>query len=299
MTSSARRVYQSFLFPVVAIKIQALAALAHHSPEDVVANLTAQIEQQSDNTTRDNTTLLVRRADEWRILRQLSNAAADYRLALEYDHKNRLAYHGLARTQIDQNRFDAAIETAQQGIVLVSDDDLQAPFHALIAFACSEKKEYRTALTAWKKAIACQKPEVDWLLGHARTLKNLGHETEARDALALAMRRNASVVLKRAWIDQLIVCGDFKIADEQILAGIDRSRWKSSWLLQRAKLHIARDKTQLARQDAQEALQEINARLVPTIKNPLLEQQKRRAEGLLHQIELYETSTNQSATSNI
>ncbi|QDS96927.1 hypothetical protein HG15A2_01860 [Adhaeretor mobilis] len=249
---------------------------AHHSPEEVIAHLSSRLETHGNNTT-----LLLRRADEWRVLGEPSKAANDYEHALKLEAMNPLAYLGLARTRISQKRYRDAIKMAKRGVALVDTPDAQAAFHAIVASAHAEMNNHPSALVAWKAAIDCERPEVDWFLGQARTLNNLGLHPAARDALLAARNRNPSVVLQRAWIDSLILCGDFQIAERQIDAGLQRSHWKSSWLLQRAKLRVARNELILARQDAAAALKEIAIRTTPDVENPLLEQQQHVAQSLV------------------
>lgn len=266
-------------------------AAAHHSPEEVISQLTQTM--RSEGITAN---LLVRRADEWRVLGELGKSAADYQLALKNDPANRLASHGLAEIRLRQHRFDDAIEVAKVAINLKIDRDSASPFHAFSARAYDGKQNYHLALAAWKEAIACDKPEVDWLLQHARTLQRLERHEEARDALATAKTRNSSVVLHRVWIESLIRCEDFKVAEEQIETGLANSKWQSYWLLQRAQLRLAKNERQLARADAIAAYREIARRTVAGVENPILEDQRRLALRLINQID---TATNHSVSSNI
>lgn len=264
------------LFVCVFFGAGARTVFSHHTPEDVITHLSASI-----NADGRDAKLLVRRADQWRILGKSEKAIADYQQALKLDPSNRIAYHGLARTQISQNCYQAAIATAQHGIALGGERDLLAPLHALVAIAQGELGNHDAALVAWTKAIECEKPEVDWLLQHARTLQVLEKQVAARNALASAKESNPSVVLHRAWIDALIRCKDYELAAAQIEIGMQRCRWKSSWLLQRAELRFARGEYVLARSDASAAHQEISKRMVQGVENPILEEQLRHALKLL------------------
>jgi len=84
------------------------------------------------------------------------------------------------------------------------------------------------------------------------------------------MKRNPSTVLRRAWIETLILCRDFDVAEQQISARLDRARQKSSWLLLRACLRQAQNQLAAAHKDAQAALNEIDQRQNPDSVNPFL-----------------------------
>lgn len=276
----------------VAFSGSAPTAFSHHGPEEVIADLTTRIEAHGSDAT-----IFVRRADEWRILGKTSKAIADYQSALQHDPQNRLAHIGLARASIRQGSFDAAVEVARRGLTLVNDVDAKAVYHALAATASSRRGDHQSAASDWEKALKCEKPEVDWVLQYARSLQRLGRQVDARDALAAAQRTNASIVLRRAWIDSLIRCKDFQAAEAQIETGLQRSRWGSSWLLQRAALSLAKGDHARAREDAEAVRREIARRTIPRVENPILEQQRQRALELLEEID--SVDAHHSAISNI
>ncbi len=275
----------------VALGVGGAKVVAHHSPEDVIADLSAEIELHGDSPRR-----LVRRADEWRILGEPSKAIADYQSALKLKPNDLVALHGLARTLVSKERFKDAIDTAERGVALAADRDARAPFYAVAATAHVRLQDHRAALVSWKNAIDCEKPEVDWLVQHARTLQVLNRHDDACRSLAAAKKSNPSVVLHRAWIDSLIRCKKFDLAETQIEQGLQRARWKSSHLLQRAELRWAMGEFQLARRDAKAARDEIVRRTVPDAANPLLEKQRQRATQLLQKID---AETSHSEASNI
>jgi hypothetical protein len=95
------------------------------------------------------------------------------------------------------------------------------------------------------------------------------------------MERNPSEVLKRAWYESLIRCGRFAEARRQVDAHLHSARWKSTWLLLRARLYAAQGRRDEARQDALEALSEIDLRLLPDSPNPFLTADKAQALALL------------------
>ena len=265
-------------------------ARAHHGPEEMISQLTKMMEAEGPETK-----LLVRRADEWRILGKLTESEADYQLAIENQPKNRAALLGLAKVRLLQDRFDEAIGIAESAIGLAGDRESLGPFYAMIAKAHVGKHRDELALAAWGEAIDCDKPEVDWLLEHARVLHRLGRHTVARDFLEKAKKSNRSFVLHRAWIDALIRCRDFGLAEKHIDAGLQNARWQSFWLLQRAQMRVAQGYGALARADAQSALGELEKRIMPNVENPILEKQRQAA---LQLIDVLDAETSHSVSSN-
>jgi len=249
---------------------------AHHSPSEVIQALTERI--QSDKPTPK---LLTRRADEYRALRNPKLAIADYHAALKLNNTYTPAIYGLAKTHLANKQYQAALKITQSGIQTATTPDQAAPFHALAAQAHKTLGHGEAASAAWDQALASTNPEIDWYLSKASLLQQTGPPEQAPKFLAQAQQKNPSTVLKRAWLEALITSGDTKTPAPHIEAGLDRSRWKSSWLLLRAQLHLANQNPTAAHQDTQAALQEINTRLTPNTKNPYLLAAKKQAQAIL------------------
>jgi tetratricopeptide (TPR) repeat protein len=129
--------------------------------------------------------------------------------------------------------------------------------------------------------LASSKPDVDWFLGKAQLLWKLQRHDATEEALRSATERNPSEALKRAWYEALIRCGRLDEAQQHIEAGLQKARWKSTWLLLRARLHAARGDSTRARDDALAALTEMDGRLQGNSPNPFLIADKAQALALL------------------
>jgi hypothetical protein len=124
---------------------------------------------------------------------------------------------------------------------------------------------------------------VDWLLGKAQLLWNLAQYDAAEAALRSATQQNPSEALKRAWYEALIRCGRLDEAQQHIEAGLQKARWKSTWLLLRARLYAARGESARARAGALAALTEMDQRLQGESPNPFLIADKAQALALMGQ----------------
>lgn len=256
------------------------SARAHHSPSELIESLTQRLEKGERTAI-----LFVRRGDEYRSLGKNQAAVADYEAALRLTTENLPALYGLAQAQLSQSHWDEAQAVAKRGVASTSPPDKVAPFHAIIARTHEQKEHWNLALDSWQHTLASSRPKVDWFLGESRSLKRLHKKNDARQALETAMKRNPSTVLRRAWIETLILCSDFDIAEKTISAGLDRARQKSSWLLLRARLRQAQKQPAAARKDAQAALSEIERRQNPNSVNPFLAADRGLALSILGRAE--------------
>jgi tetratricopeptide (TPR) repeat protein len=268
---------KTFLLALVLLAY-AQPSRAHHSPSEVIEALTQRIDA-GEQTSK----LLVRRADEYRALGKPKLAIADYQVALESKADYSPAIYGLAKALLAQKEYQAALKTTQRGIQTAPTPDQAASYHAIAAQAHEKLNNGEAASAAWDQALISTNPKVDWFLSKASLLQQMGNHQQARQSLESAIQKNPSTVLHRAWLEALIQCGDTATAAPHIEAGLERSRWKSSWLLLRARLHVADKNTLAAHQDAQAALQEINTRLNPNSENPYLNIAREKSLTILQQ----------------
>ena len=253
------------LFLCITSLVRSLQAWGHHSPSEVIDSLTHRIGHGERTEI-----LFVRRGDEYRSIGKNQDAIADYRAALLQATECLPAFYGMAHAHFSLSNWQEAQAFAKQGVASTSLPDTAAPFHAILARISEQNSHWDTALSSWQLTLASSRPKVDWFLGESRSLKRLHRINDARHALEAAMKRNPSIVLRRAWIEMLIQCKEVEEASKQISSGLARSRQKSSWLLLRARLHLAQKNQQAAREDAHSALSEIARRQNPKSVNPFL-----------------------------
>lgn len=253
-------------------------AQAHHSPSEVIVALSEKIDAGNQTAS-----LFTRRGDEYRALNESEFAIADYRSALELAENYLPALYGLAHTYLKQQCYGDVALVARQGIAAAANPDEAGSFHAVLARIYEKQEQWQQAAQQWQHSLASSRPQVDWFLGEARALEKLARNEEAKTSLATAMTRNPSTVLHRAWLGALILCGDTDEAAVYIEAGLARARWKSSWLLLRARLRLAQEQPVAARQDAAAAIHEIDARLNPESPNPFLAADRAAALTIMSQ----------------
>lgn len=244
-------------FIVIGVLI-AVPVFAHDDPANVIHQLTHRIEVEGASAR-----LLTARAFEFRSIGDDEAAIGDFVAALRDNPKYTPAIHGLAKAQLAQGDFDTAEHVAQTALDLASSPAETAQAHALIARVHEGREDVRAALAEWRRALAFEKPEVDWFLAEAEALRALNRVDEAADALGRARERNKSAAIHRAWIHAALDAGKYEDAEPAIANGLASARWKSSWLLMRAQLHTASGNHEAAQADATAARAEIAARLNP------------------------------------
>ena len=245
----------------IAIGLMTLAAssaVAHDSPGDVIHALSHRITLEGP-TAR----LLAARAFEYQSLGQWDAAITDFNGALTLQPRFGAAVQGLAVVQLRAGDLRAAESAARRAIALYEDSVRRAPGEALLAEVLVAQSRWPEALEAWRGALKSPNPEVDWYLGEAECLGRLKRFAEQTDSLSAARLRNPSVVLHRAWIRALVDSGQFDSALREIEAGLAETRWQSSWLLLRARVHGGKGDIAHQHEDALGALAELQARLNP------------------------------------
>lgn len=233
-------------------------AVAHDSPGDVIHALSHRMALEGP-TAR----LLAARAYEYQSLGNWSAAIEDFDRAVTLQPRFGAALQGLAYAHLHQQDWAAAETAARGAIDLYTDSGQRAPGEALLAQVLSAQSRWDEALEAWCGALKSPNPEVDWFLGEATCLGRLGRFADQASALAAAKTRNPSVVLHRAWVRALVDAGQLDEAQAEIERGLSHTRWQSTWLLLRARVHAKRGDVARQHADAALALAELESRMNP------------------------------------
>jgi tetratricopeptide (TPR) repeat protein len=231
-----------------------LPSFAHDSPEHKIDDLSFQIARSGKNPA-----LLMERAFEHRALGQLAAAAADFEAAHQLDPKLTHALKELALVQLAQGKADTALATLNRAVAEnASSDTLIARAEILTA-----QHDYRAALRDCEAVFRQSTDNPEWYLLRAQLQRRLGLFPECLRDLRAGFARTGSAVLKEECIDAMIDAGQHKTALKQIEPELRDSRWRSSWLIRRARVRLALSETKAAQRDLRAALKELNSRFVP------------------------------------
>lgn len=259
-----------------AFLLLAVAATAHDSPNVVIDKLSHRIEDRGPSPR-----LLTSRAFEYRVIGEFDAAIADFQAALEIDKDYAPALHGLAAAYFRNHDYAKAESVVRQGLAQSAAPTDRAPYYAVLAQCQSAQQDWSAALESWRAALESKRPEVDWFIGEAQCLQRLGRLEERSEALANAKSRNSSAVLERLWLGALVDTGQFEEAGAVIQREMENTRWKSSWLLLKARLERNRGNDKDARAAASQALQEIRTRQNHDNPDPYLVAEAAQAHALL------------------
>jgi len=261
---------------LLALALTISMVTAHESPEHNVKQLTAHIETERTPES------LYQRAIAYRALRQLDNALTDLQAAISLAPDN-LAYQlELSRTQLSSAKFDKALNSANRALKLAKTPPQKATCHILRAEAYHSCNRFKPSLQACQLAFReIPKGEIEWFLLRSENQRRLEKHQPRITDLKAGFDLHHSAVLKSHWIDSIIDAGKFKEALPLIESELVDRRWKSSWLIKRARTHLGLEQTTEANSDLHSALAEINSRLNPERPDPLLLADQGMAYALL------------------
>jgi len=273
----------SALLLVVALVVLASArlVLGHDSPEHVIDILTARIE--ADPARAD---LRWRRATELRALGRLDEAARDLKKALQLQKDYYAAMLDLARIQLAQGAKRGALATVERGLAQAGDNAARASFRMLRAEIRSQCGQEAKALEDCQWALQHNpNVELDWYLTRSELQSRLGRFREAAQGLKEGFERTGSAVLEVESIEAMIDAAQFSEALAQIEPLLADCRWRSSWLIRRARVRLGQGDITAAQTDLSAAIQELNSRMRGTQPESGLLADRALAFALLGEVE--------------
>lgn len=243
-----------FLVFVATVMLPATAP-GHNDVSETIKALTLKIEKAP------TAELHHQRATEFLALRENGHAIEDLRTALQLEPKNRPVKISLIRAL---EKSDEALLLAYQ-LLSKANQPREALDPAYLAANIHHlRHENEEALTLCSKLQGLfpqHSSEIDLL--HADILLDLQRPTEASVILKKSWQRTDSIVLRNNWIDTALTAGKTREALPIINQEIASSRFRSSWLIRRARAALIHDDQKQARSDLQAALTEITGRIRP------------------------------------
>lgn len=230
--------------------------LAHDSPEHQVQLLSAIMESQGKSSS-----LLIKRATEYRVLGQVEKAIADLKEALQLNPAADTAWKELCRLYLGQGRHEPAIEAVNKALADSEDEVEKAALYMLRAEVYTAMGKAPEALADMATAFKDEAPELEWYIQRAQLQGKLGKWDECLKGLQQGFEQTRSIVLEIEWIEALIDAGKPREALAMIEPHLAKARLKSSWLLRRARAKKAMN--QAFEGDLQEAIAELDRRANP------------------------------------
>lgn len=263
-------------FILLALTLTTSVVIAHESPDHTIHAL--------DKHTHLTPAQLHKRALAYRATGKLDQAIADLNSAITTEPKN-LGYQlELTRMLLAARQAANARHTADHALKLTTEADQRANIQILRAEAYQLEHKPKEALAATQLAFQeIPHGEIEWFLLRSECQRTLGLHQQRIDHLAAGLKVHPSAVLKSHWIDALIAASQFAQALKEIDQELTDRRWKSSYLIKRARALNGLDRQADAETALQSALSEISPRINPQRPDPILLADQGIAYALLGQ----------------
>jgi tetratricopeptide (TPR) repeat protein len=252
----------------------------HDSPEHVVDFLSRQMAREGASPE-----LLFRRATEYRVLGHWSRARADLKEALRLEPDFILARAEMSRIFLEEGKPDQALQAVNEALRKAPPASAPAFLYMIRAEIRLRQADCQRALADCAEAFKGEPEDLDWYLIRSRAQALAGKREEAVRGLREGFERTGSFVLKIEWIEALIDAGLDREALRAIQPELEASRWRSSWLIRRARARLGLAEKEAAGSDLKRAIEEINLRLKPDRPDLTLLADRGLARALLGQIE--------------
>ena len=253
----------------VALALAVLApggvAIAHEGPEHEIDELTDRIREEGESAD-----LLLQRAIEYNVMGKTAEAIKDLERALTFESHSPVLQRELSRAYFAAGKTNEAYDTATRGMKYAAAGAERASLLMARSDVSRARKDYQKALDDTNKAIQEHPDNCEWYLSRSQLQQQLGLKKERIKGLDEGIKETGSGLLEGEWLDALIDGGKAEQALVKIEAELLDARLQSTWLIRRAKAHLALKQKSKAEDDLKEALTELNLRLGKGATDPLL-----------------------------
>ncbi len=234
-----------------------VSVIAHDSPEHEIEALNNKIA-----ATGATAELLARRATEWRALGKYDQASQDLQKALLIKSNSIPLILEYASVEMERGGVCAATGVIEYGLTRAQETE-KAPLQMMMAEVLERTGVHDKALAECEKAMAGAEPQLEWHLTRARLMCRLGRHAQAATTLQAAYEKTPNVVLEIEWIEAMIDAGQYGKALERLVKYTERGRWRSAWLIRRARAELGLNRPAAAQAGLTAALAELEHRINP------------------------------------
>jgi tetratricopeptide (TPR) repeat protein len=249
---------------------------SHDGPEHEIEELTKRLKDEGEEAS-----LYVDRAVEYQLLSKYAEAAKDLERAIELAPALVPAHRELGRVYFRLEKPKEALAVLGNGLAILSTPTEHATLLIARAEILLATNENEKALADVEAAIAKHSTSLEWYLLRSRLQARLGKCEERIRGLEAGIERTGSGLLDVELADALLDAGQHERAMAKIEQKLERARWRSSWLIRRARVHIPAGRTNEAIADLEEAVKELTRRIHSAAPAPTLLADRGRAHDLL------------------
>jgi tetratricopeptide (TPR) repeat protein len=240
-------------------------ALAHNGPEHEIEDLTDRLSKEGESAD-----LLLQRAIEYQVMGKHPEAAKDLERALSFDSHSVTIQRELSRAYFAIGKTNEALQTVTRALEAATAGPDRGSLLIIRAQFLQARKETKKAVEDADRSLSEDPANVEWYLFRSQLQARLKLKKERIAGLEAGIKQTGGGVLEAEWVDALVDDGQHDLALEKIETELNDSRWRSSWLIRRAKVRIARDKGEDAKSDLNAAVAELNRRINPAWPDPSL-----------------------------
>ncbi len=253
----------------------------HEGPEHEIEEITKRLKKEGESADS-----YLDRAMEYQLLSNHAEAARDLERALELEPNNAPAHRELGRVYFRLGKPAEAMTVLGKGLTLIATPREHATLLVARAEILLLKNENEKALEDVEGAITRHSTSLEWYLLRSRLHARLG-KTEARiRGLEEGIERTGSGLLEVELADALIDAGAYERVIARIEKKLEQARWRSGWLIRRARVHLAAGQKEEATADLNEAVAELSRRINSAAPEPSLLATRGRAHDLLSKRDL-------------
>jgi tetratricopeptide (TPR) repeat protein len=249
---------------------------SHEGPEHEIEEITKRLKDGGETAS-----LYLDRAVEYQLLSKYAEAAKDLERALELEPGHVPAHRELGRVYFRLDKPNEALAILGKGLNLVSTPAVHATLLVARAEILLRKNENEKALADVEAAIAKHSTSLEWYLLRSRLQARLGKADDRIRGLEEGIARTGSGLLEVELADAWIDAKRYDRVTDRIEKTLARARWRSSWLIRRARVRAALGRTEEARADLEEAVAELSRRINSAAPAPSLLADRGRAYDLL------------------
>lgn len=215
--------------------------------------------------------LLFQRAQTYRAMGNLNNAFKDLVSATAAKPNNLAWQVELCRLELASHHPEKALQIANFALKLAKDRLDRAETHILRAQAYQASGKDKPALHAYQLAFK-ESPagKIDWFLMRSECQRLLGRHDEQIRGLRSGLKQFPDSIVKAQLVEALIDGKKNLEALKIINNELPTLRFKSVWLIKRARAKINQNDKTTGFEDLYTALMEINERFNPDKPDPLL-----------------------------
>ena len=254
-----------------------LPAFAHAGPEHDIEELTDRLSKEGESAD-----LFLQRAIEYELLSKHAEATRDLEHALRFEPHSLPIQRELSHTYFVSGKTNEALQTANRGLEAATGEG--SDYAALLivrAEILRAANHFDKAVADANRAIKTEPGKVEWYLFRSQLQAHLKQKKERIAGLEDGIKETGSAVLENERIDALIEDTQYETALIRIDKELEDSRWKSSWLIRRAKVRLATAKTVEGKADLDAAISEIESRINLNSPDPSLLADRGTARELL------------------